>query len=146
MPAGSPAWDALSRFTWGILLGEEYPRVFFCGNELEGLALEHKNHWVILGILLGLSRSRSASHCWGCSLSLLFLVSFFPPRILYSDTPSEPAATAFLKTDLVQTPVFIIYGRYQKPNEWGNISLRPFLLCTFGINISKLAASLPESI
>ena len=66
-------------------------------------------HLVPLGILLRLFQSRSNSNA-GASVfpwSFFFFASYFPPHILYHNIPSEPVATVFLKTDLVQTPVFI---------------------------------------
>ena len=72
--------------------------------------------WVSLGILLRLFQSRYNSLCWGFSLLPDFFVfSYFIPYILYHNILSEPAVTVLLKTDLVQTPVFITYGRYLEP-------------------------------
>ena len=45
------------------------------------------------------------------SFAWFFFASYFPPYILYHNIPSEPAVTVFLKTELVQTPVFVTYGR-----------------------------------
>ena len=102
--------------------------------------------WVPLGIFLRLFQSRSNSHCWGFSLSLVFFVSYCPPRILYRNTPSEPAATIFFKDWFGPNTCF--HNLWQKSEaKWvGNLSLRSFLLCTFRVNVSKLAESLPESI
>ena len=74
--------------------------------------------WVPLGIFLRLFQSRSNSHCWGFSLStgsFFFFLVYFHPHILYCNIPSESVATDYLKTDLVQTPVFITYSRYLEP-------------------------------
>ena len=71
--------------------------------------------WVTVGIFLRLFQSRSNSHCWGFSLltgSFFFFLVYFHPHILYCNIPSEPVATDYIKTDFVQTPVFIIYSRY----------------------------------
>ena len=88
--------------------------------------------WVSLGIFLRLFQSSSNSHCWGFSLSSgSFFASCFPPCILYHNIPSEPAVTVFLKTDLVQTPVFVTYGRYLEPTEWEIYLLRLFLPLNF---------------
>ena len=50
--------------------------------------------WVPLGIFLRLFQSGSNSHCWGFSL---LPGSFLPPRNLYHNIPSKPAATALSK-------------------------------------------------
>ena len=60
-----------------------------------------------------------------------FLFSYFPPYILYHNIPSGPAVTVFLKTDLVQTPVFVTYSRYLELTEWEIYLLRSFLLLHF---------------
>ena len=39
------------------------------------------------------------------------------PHIPYRNRPSEQVVTEYLKTDLVQTPVFVAYGGYLEPTE-----------------------------
>ena len=46
-----------------------------------------------------------------------FLPLIFLPYILNRNILSETAATVFLKTDLVRTPVFVTYSRYLEPIE-----------------------------
>ena len=55
----------------------------------------------------------------GASVFWLALFSYFPPYLLCHNILPEPAATVFLKTDLVQTPVLVTYGRYLELIEWG---------------------------
>ena len=63
--------------------------------------------WVPLGTFLRLFKSRSNSQCWGFSLLPdSFFVSYFPPPPCHGIL-SEPAATVFLKTNLVQISVFL---------------------------------------
>ena len=102
--------------------------------------------WVPLGIFLRLFQSRSNSHFGGFSLSLVFFVSYCPPRILYRNTPSEPAATVFFKDGFGPNTCFHNLWQISEAKWVGNLSLRSFLLCTFRVNVSKLAESLPESI
>ena len=62
--------------------------------------------------------------------SLFFAVFTFPPRILYHNKLSEPVATVYLKTYLVDMPVFVAYGGYLEPTEWEICLLRlPIPLC-----------------
>ena len=59
--------------------------------------------------------------------SVFCLVLFFPSHIIYHNIPSEPATTVFLKTHLVQMPVFITYGGYLELSEWEIYLIRSFL-------------------
>ena len=51
------------------------------------------------------------------TFACFFFVVVSPPHVLYHSIPSEPAATVFLKTDFVQTPVFISYNKYLELTE-----------------------------
>ena len=53
----------------------------------------------------------------GASVFCLVLFSYYLPHHLYRNILSEPTAPFFLKIDLVQTPVFITYGRYLELTE-----------------------------
>ena len=53
----------------------------------------------------------------GATVYCLVLFCSFPPHILYHNIPSKPAATVFLKTHFIQTPVSVTYTRYLEPTE-----------------------------
>ena len=68
--------------------------------------------WVPLGIFPHAVSEQIQQPLLGLqSFAWFFFASYFPPYILYHNIPSEPAVTVFLKTELVQTPVFVTYGR-----------------------------------
>ena len=74
--------------------------------------------WVPLGIFLRLFKGGSNSHCWGFSLSpgsflLLFLFLIFSTVIYHLSQLQQ----FFFKTDLLQTPVFVMHSRYLESTE-----------------------------
>ena len=51
------------------------------------------------------------------AFSFVFLAFLSFPHIPYHNRLSEPVVTEYLKTDLVHTPVLIVYGGYLELTE-----------------------------
>ena len=76
--------------------------------------------WGPLGIFLRLLKNGFHSlwegfHLFLCLFLPLFVCLFL--HIPYYNRLSEPVVTEYLKTDLVHTPVLIVYGGYLEPTE-----------------------------
>ena len=87
MPEGNPAGDASP---------------FHSNNKSIPFYLDSSGHFSS-----GYFRADLTATVGAAVFAWFFFASYFPPPILYHNMPSGPAVTAFLKTDLVQKPVFV---------------------------------------
>ena len=112
-----PVWFFADRtWTWGQL--RSLSTILLEAPLFTAIANLSLSTWVPLGTFLRLFQNRSNSQFGGFSLLPgSFFASYFPPHILYCNILSEPAATIFLKANLVQMPVFVTYSRYLELTE-----------------------------
>ena len=120
-PLGPTPWRAVSSPVWSFAdrtwnLGQlrcltaillEMSLLFHSNNKLIPFHLGPSGHFSSGCFRAGLTA------IVGASVFCLGLFSFYSsPRIFYCNILSEPAVAVFLKTDLVQTPVFGVWIAY----------------------------------